>query len=313
MQHLPRSLVPARTVECCAPGRRVGAAGFTLIELLVVVAIIGILVAILLPALASARAAARLASCSVNQRQLVTAVTLYAGDYKGNLPRLNVSISQRPSDGRYQVLRYDDVHIIGGSIMRSLVDGYGVLQHQSTVDPARVANPNLKCPAAVAVNDALPSTAPAYGVYRDRLPNDPGVSDYTFVTGLTQRGPIISGVTTPSALYRARPGRAVPAVVEIHNNQPDAVVMSDTTVYYPGGGWVAASHSTLQNRMNEGLTEDFFSKIKPSNRGAIDGSVATAPAQEMGWNNQAPAATYEGARISRPESMLSFFPKFHFW
>jgi len=51
---------------------------FTLIELLVTVAVIALLISVLLPALAGARTIARTAVCLSNQRQLVTAWTLYA-------------------------------------------------------------------------------------------------------------------------------------------------------------------------------------------------------------------------------------------
>lgn len=57
-------------------------AGFTLIELLVVVAIIAVMLGLLLPSLAGARDAARTVRCIANQRQLITAWTAYAGDFK---------------------------------------------------------------------------------------------------------------------------------------------------------------------------------------------------------------------------------------
>jgi prepilin-type N-terminal cleavage/methylation domain-containing protein len=286
---------------------------FTLIELLVVIAIIAVLVAILLPALAGAREAARVTQCGVNQRQLVTMVVMYADDYKGIMPRMNLSLTRRSSDGRYIGFRYDDIHIMGSSLMRPLVDSYGLLQHPSAVDPSRVAHPTLKCPAATPVNDSLPPTAPAFGVYRDRLPNDPGVTDYAWIIGVTQDGPVWQGQTTrPRALYRAKPGRALPAVDAMHNNQPDAVAIADTTVYYEEGDWVVASHSKLENRMTLGLTADFFGKLKPSNRGSIDGSVLLVPPYQMGWNNGAPGASFDGARISRPVG--SVLPqKYQFW
>ena len=53
---------------------------FTLIELLVVISIISLLIAILLPALQNARQAARQMQCSSNERQIMTAIHIYATD-----------------------------------------------------------------------------------------------------------------------------------------------------------------------------------------------------------------------------------------
>ncbi len=54
---------------------------FTLLELLVVIALLAVLLALLLPALSGAKDAARTTRCLSNQRQLVTAWTLYASAY----------------------------------------------------------------------------------------------------------------------------------------------------------------------------------------------------------------------------------------
>jgi prepilin-type N-terminal cleavage/methylation domain-containing protein len=72
------------------------AAGFTLIELLVVIAIIAILASLLMPGLSQAKLKATEASCQSNQRQLITAFIMYAGDNRDNMaasayPAINYS------------------------------------------------------------------------------------------------------------------------------------------------------------------------------------------------------------------------------
>jgi prepilin-type N-terminal cleavage/methylation domain-containing protein/prepilin-type processing-associated H-X9-DG protein len=62
--------------------RRLGtSAAFTLIELLVVIAIIAILAAILFPVFAQAREKARSVACLSNQKNIGTAMLMYAQDY----------------------------------------------------------------------------------------------------------------------------------------------------------------------------------------------------------------------------------------
>lgn len=74
------------------PERRDGPArrtGFTLIELLVVIAIIAILAAMLLPALSKAKQRAQGIACINHLKQLTTAATIYAGDYRDYWPLNN--------------------------------------------------------------------------------------------------------------------------------------------------------------------------------------------------------------------------------
>ncbi len=67
--------------------------GFTLIELLVVIAIIAILAAILFPVFAKAREKARQTTCINNQRQICTALLIYAQDNNEIMPTTDVAWS----------------------------------------------------------------------------------------------------------------------------------------------------------------------------------------------------------------------------
>lgn len=60
--------------------------GFTLVELFVVILVLIVLAVLLFPVASPPRTAARRAACMSNEKQIVTALLLYAADYNDRLP-----------------------------------------------------------------------------------------------------------------------------------------------------------------------------------------------------------------------------------
>ena len=70
-----------------ARAKNSGRAAFTLVELLVVIAIIALLISILLPVLSKVKRKAQQVGCANGEKQIYMAMTMFAGEHNGHLPR----------------------------------------------------------------------------------------------------------------------------------------------------------------------------------------------------------------------------------
>jgi prepilin-type N-terminal cleavage/methylation domain-containing protein/prepilin-type processing-associated H-X9-DG protein len=112
--------------------------GFTLIELLVVIGIIALLIGILLPTLGKAREAGRMAVCASQEKQILTAVHVFATDHDSFIPPGLMSLSPASP---FPAQPWDDTiaEYLGTTLDRYQLSGNSVA--------ADLANPLLSCPA----------------------------------------------------------------------------------------------------------------------------------------------------------------------
>ena len=162
---------------------------FTLVELLVVIGIIVVLISILLPALSKAREQANRAQCLSNQKQIVAAILMYAGDNKGTLPgpsgpcvvdpyTVNV-ISPAANSLLYtwgDTTNFWTNHMLSNvSLLQSYlggVDGRSVWQCPSSVNI-------YNAPIAGTTISTFTGKIPGYGYMLNNSPNTDGGITYT--------------------------------------------------------------------------------------------------------------------------------------
>lgn len=152
--------------------------GFTLIELLVVIAIVAILAAILFPVFAKAREKSRQTACMNNQRQIVTAINMYAQDHQETFP-------PDPGTGSWAALLSPTVYDCPTSSWKGTVAApdYGVngYLYSMTLNDAKAPE------RTIATSDLIAGTAGAsLRLLNGDVPIDPRHSDgaiFSFLDG----------------------------------------------------------------------------------------------------------------------------------
>ena len=129
-------------------------AGFTLIELLVVISIVALLIALLLPALKKAKETARRVQCLSNLRQIVNGLHVYANEFDGRFPPLDLDANAQLSYYIFTPTHHDGYYIekeFDGRVRRWV--GHGALVALDIITDVRV----YYCPSQRYPNFSYPS------------------------------------------------------------------------------------------------------------------------------------------------------------
>lgn len=251
--------------------------GFTLIELLVVISIIALLVAVLLPALSSAREAARTSACLSNFRQMGISIVTYAGDYDGQLPPGNITVSY--------------VNNVNPSAIRGGWPQYLGANMQSTLQMSNADNLDVfRCASALVREGDWHYSAPRQvmrqlGVATDKLYNiDRAIrtSEILYATDGTQQ------LNLTGSTYARSAERLINGISPTSTGSPVAFFDSSRTDNddpIPGSNGPNVEQT---DGSTNGLVRWRHGKDTAANAGFLDGHAESRPIGEILFRNVRP-------------------------